>query len=94
MAIQFATRKCSVCGRTGPALTLGERVFRCAGCAFECDRGLNAARNLEALHTASSAGIYARGDSSVGGTVGDHRSTRYGSLSLESDAVCPVGING
>ena len=90
----LSTRRCSVCGQVGPRVPLDVRVFHCSACAFECDRDLNAAKNLEALNTASSAGIYARGDSSVGGTVGDYRSTRYGSLRRESDAIVSIGING
>jgi putative transposase len=41
-----SSRRCSGCGQSREALSLGERVFACAGCSLTIDRDLNAARNL------------------------------------------------
>lgn len=41
-----SSRRCSGCGQLREALSLGERVFVCAGCDLKIDRDLNAARNL------------------------------------------------
>lgn len=63
-----STRRCSACGHVGPQVPLSERSFECPACGLVFDRDENAAKNLEQLATASSAGSYACGDSSVGGT--------------------------
>jgi putative transposase len=42
-----SSRRCHICLRVNPDLTLGERHWRCAGCGMSHDRDLNAARNLE-----------------------------------------------
>ncbi len=45
---EFPSSKiCSCCGVVKDTLDLNERTFRCDDCGFECDRDLNAARNLE-----------------------------------------------
>ncbi|MFM2062496.1 MAG: hypothetical protein RLZZ507_2166 [Cyanobacteriota bacterium] len=41
-----SSRTCSHCGVKKETLSLSERVFKCDGCGFECDRDLNAAINL------------------------------------------------
>lgn len=64
----FASSKaCSECGRVQENLTLGQRTFVCQGCGFQCDRDLNAARNL--LRTVSSTGIQACGEESSGSRI-------------------------
>jgi Putative transposase DNA-binding domain len=42
-----SSKICSCCGVVKDTLDLNERTFRCGDCGFECDRDLNAARNLE-----------------------------------------------
>jgi putative transposase len=42
-----SSKICSCCGVVKDTLDLNERTFRCDDCGFECDRDLNAARNLE-----------------------------------------------
>jgi putative transposase len=37
------------CSSVKAELDLSQRMFRCDSCGFECDRDLNAARNLERL---------------------------------------------
>lgn len=44
-----SSKKCSRCRIVKEELSLGERVFKCDVCGFECDRDLNAALNLEVL---------------------------------------------
>ena len=71
-----SSRLCSACGAKNENLKLADRNWRC-GCGAEHDRDLNAAVNLRLLaDTASSAGIYACGDASGGGTRENPRSTR------------------
>ena len=41
-----SSKTCSRCGLVKDVLPLSERVFRCEGCGFECDRDFNAALNL------------------------------------------------
>ena len=54
---------CSGCGQIDSNQTLNDRTYVC-DCGLELDRDHNAAINIlnKALHTASSAGIYACGD--------------------------------
>lgn len=63
-----SSKTCSACGWIDEDLMLADRVFICQACGLVIDRDLNAAINLlhEALHTASSAGTYACGESSSG----------------------------
>jgi putative transposase len=42
-----SSKTCSCCGVVEDTLDLNERTFRCNDCGFQCDRDLNAARNLE-----------------------------------------------
>ncbi len=44
-----SSKMCSRCQSIKEELSLSERVFKCAGCGFECDRDLNAALNLARL---------------------------------------------
>jgi putative transposase len=44
-----SSKKCSRCQNVKEELSLGERVFKCDVCGFECDRDLNAALNLAIL---------------------------------------------
>ena len=54
----FASSKtCSACGAVKAELSLSERTYRCDRCGFECDRDLNAARNIKAYPVASSAAV-------------------------------------
>ena len=46
-----SSKTCSACGEVKTDLALSERIFRCEHCDLEIDRDLNAARNLESLHT-------------------------------------------
>lgn len=85
---------CSVCGAKNENLKLADRSWKC-GCGAEHDRDLNAAINLRLLaDTASSAGIYACGDTYGGGTRKNPRSTSYVSEKQEADAEYSYGILG
>ena len=69
-----SSRTCSACGAVKAALSLSERTYRCDRCGFECDRDLNAARNIKAYPVASSAAVNrAR---RPGRTAGDGRAGR------------------
>ena len=46
-----SSKTCSECGSVKDALTLSDRVYRCDDCGHEQDRDLNAALNLQRLHT-------------------------------------------
>ena len=59
-----SSKQCSCCGHKKDKLGLDERTYSCSNCGMNMDRDLNAAKNLEQLYTASSAGIYAFGDGS------------------------------
>jgi putative transposase len=60
-------------------LTLSERTFRCE-CGFQCDRDVNAARNLE--HMAANCAVSARGD----GSPTRRRKLTLSSLSVKREA--------
>ncbi|MFH1778585.1 MAG: RNA-guided endonuclease TnpB family protein [Candidatus Omnitrophota bacterium] len=81
-----STRMCSRCGHINPSLLLSQRTFQCEECQMECDRDINAAKNLEryALITVSSTGIDACGEAVQQGS----------SVKQEENAVYPGGING
>ena len=64
-----SSKTCSGCGKVLKELPLSVREWECPSCNETHDRDLNAAINLERLATASSAGIYACGDSSDGATA-------------------------
>ncbi len=71
----FASSKtCSACGAVKAALSLSERTYRCDRCGFECDRDLNAARNIKAYPVASSAAVNSA--RRPGRTAGDGRAGR------------------
>lgn len=55
-----SSKRCCVCGCIKKDLSLSDRVYTCV-CGNKTDRDLNAAKNLEWLSTASSAGINAYG---------------------------------
>ena len=57
------SKVCSACGCT-TELSLSDRMWTCQDCGEHHDRDVNAAINI--LHTASSAGINARGEQHVG----------------------------
>ncbi len=63
-----SSKLCSQCGCLNCDLKLSNRVFSCPECRLQIDRDLNSALNLLKLTTASSAGNYACGDTSSGGT--------------------------
>ncbi|WP_413167216.1 RNA-guided endonuclease InsQ/TnpB family protein [Capilliphycus salinus ALCB114379] len=44
-----STKRCSNCGHLKEMMPLQARVYHCQKCGFQCDRDLNAARNLAAL---------------------------------------------
>ena len=58
-----STKRCSSCGHVKTAMALGERTYTCDRCGLVMGRDLNAALNLAAWTTASSAGSYACGES-------------------------------
>jgi len=63
-----STKRCSSCGHTKQELPLHVREWSCI-CGQIHDRDINAAVNLLKLHTGSSPGINACGDTSGGGTA-------------------------
>ena len=75
-----STKTCSSCGRIKEKLALNIREWVC-DCGKKHDRDINAAINLLKLHTGSSPGIYACGDTSDGGT--GNWSTSHVSLKQE-----------
>ena len=81
-----STRMCSRCGHINLPLLLSQRIFQCEDCLMECDRDINAAKNLEryALTTVSSTGIDACGEAVQQGS----------SVKQEENAIYPAGING
>jgi len=89
-----SSKRCSVCGAIKSNFKLSEREFACEKCGFTIDRDENAARNLEHLSTASSAGSYACGDTSGGGMQNNLQSTSHVSLKQEADAKYSSGIFG
>jgi len=87
-----SSKRCSDCGHLLKTLPLSVREWVCPCCGVIHDRDLNAARNLMQFATASSAGSYACGDASGGGTEHTLWSTSHVSLKQETNAVClPVG---
>ncbi len=52
-----SSKTCSQCGARKQALLLSERTYRCVACGFECDRDANAARNIQAFHTAARSAV-------------------------------------
>jgi putative transposase len=80
-----STKRCSECGEVKAEISLEEREYVCEECGAVIDRDENAARNLEELCTASSAGIYACGDTSDGGTQRNQGSTSHVSLKQEAN---------
>lgn len=64
-----SSKMCSACGHIIRNLPLSIREWQCPHCQTHHDRDKNAAINLQNYSTASSAGIYACGDSSGSGTA-------------------------
>lgn len=89
-----SSKICSRCGAVVSDLTLSQRQFSCPHCGLELDRDENAARNLESIATASSAGRYACEDPSGGGTQNNLWPTSHGSLKQEADTRFSSGILG
>ena len=58
-----STKRCSSCGQVKTEMSLSERTYTCNRCGLVIGRDLNAALNLAAWTTASSAGSYACGES-------------------------------
>ena len=75
-----STQICSSCGQRKGKLALHVREWTCT-CGVKHDRDINAAINLLKLHTGSSPGIHACGDTSGGGT--GNWSTSHVSLKQE-----------
>jgi putative transposase len=69
-----SSRTCSACGAVKAALSLSERTYRCDRCGFECDRDLNAARNIQAYPVAGLAAVNSA--RRPGRTAGDGRTGR------------------
>ena len=69
-----SSKTCSACGAVKAALSLSERMYRCDRCGFECDRDLNAARNIQAYPVAGSAAV--KSARRPGRTAGDGRAGR------------------
>jgi len=59
-----SSKQCSTCGLVLEKLLLGTRQWECPGCQSNHNRDLNAAKNLLKIHTGSSPGINACGDTS------------------------------
>jgi putative transposase len=64
-----STRTCSKCGRLGPPMKLGNRVFYCHGCGLVADRDCNAAANLAAWAEAASMAAAQAPDRQAGGRM-------------------------
>jgi putative transposase len=61
-----SSKQCSECEFVLEKLLLETRQWQCPGCKSMHDRDLNAAKNLLKIHTGSSPGINACGDTSFG----------------------------
>jgi putative transposase len=89
-----SSKTCSSCGAVKAKLSLSERVFTCAECAWVCDRDLNAALNLAriALRDAESEGL----EGVVVARADGRRKTRCGGrVSPEGNlGPCPVKREG
>lgn len=75
-----SSKTCSTCGSIKQDLVLSDRVFRCEHCGHECDRDVNAARNLERM--AANWAVSARGD----GSSARKRKLKLRSLSVKREA--------
>ena len=82
-----SSKMCSACGFRRAHLSLSVRQWECPACGAVHDRDRNAAINLEKFGTASSAGSYACGDSSGGGTA---RAPVYESRVAEAGSECQM----
>ncbi len=69
-----SSKTCSACGAVKAELSLSERTYHCDRCGFECNRDLNAARNIKAYPVASSAAVNSA--RRPGRTAGDGRAGR------------------
>ncbi|MDE0672612.1 MAG: RNA-guided endonuclease TnpB family protein [Caldilineaceae bacterium] len=52
-----SSKTCSECGAVKQSLLLSERTYHCVACGFECDRDLNAARNIQAYTPAARSAV-------------------------------------
>jgi putative transposase len=75
-----SSKTCSACGSIKQDLVLSDRVFRCEHCGHECDRDVNAARNLERM--AANWAVSARG----AGSPAPKRKLRLSSLAVKREA--------
>lgn len=73
-----SSKRCSHCGFLMNKMPLSLREWSCQNCNSLHDRDINAAKNLRNIHTESSSGIYACGESSDG---------RTGNWSMSHDSV-------
>ncbi len=74
-----SSKTCSACGSIKQDLKLSDRVFRCEHCGHECDRDVNAARNLERM--AANCAVSARG----AGSPAPKRKLRLSSLASKRE---------
>lgn len=83
-----SSKQCSVCGFVLEKLLLETRQWQCPDCQSHHDRDVNAAKNLLKIHTGSSPGIYACGDTSC-----RDKSTLVSNVSLKQELmiwnICP-----
>lgn len=75
-----SSKTCSNCGSVKETLSLSERTYHCGECGHECDRDVNAARNLEKM--AVNWTVSARGD----GSSAPVRKRRSSSPSMKREA--------
>lgn len=80
-----SSKTCSACGSIKQTLKLSDRTFHCEDCGFECDRDVNAARNLELA--AADWVASARG----AGSSAPRRKLRLSSLAAKREARKEIG---
>ena len=74
-----SSKTCSSCGSIKTDLKLSDRTYRCE-CGFECDRDVNAARNLERMAANCAVSVRGAGSSAPG------RKLRLSSLAKKREA--------
>ena len=67
-----SSKTCSRCGARKQTLLLSERTYRCVVCGFECDRDVNAARNIQAFDTAARSVVADAETRKTDRTTGSH----------------------
>ncbi|MFE6864680.1 IS607 family element RNA-guided endonuclease TnpB [Nocardia sp. NPDC057668] len=85
-----SSKRCSQCGVVKTKLRLNDRTFECDSCGVTLDRDLNAARNLAALATTSSASC-AGTKNSLDGNSGKPRGSRATGTATRRPAPAGVG---